>query len=242
MPIVPLPLATENEETPCGLWCAWDDVTRCRTDLETVDEADQDWAIAIASAQLFKRTRRRYPGLCERTVAVCQECSCLLRWCRCDPAHRVRLYPAPVISVDQVTIDGVILDPSAYTLREREWLVRIDGDAWPLGSPLEDAAFQVAFTWGRLPPADGVLAAATLAAEYAAGCTEDLVCRLPKRLRELTKEGGRYVLSNEDTAALLTGITGLPEVDNFVTAELIDMKAPHGLFDPLAEGPSLRGV
>lgn len=46
---------------------------------------------------------------------------------------RVNVYPGPFRSIESVTVDGVLLDPSEYEFED--WtLYRLNGEVWPAGS------------------------------------------------------------------------------------------------------------
>jgi hypothetical protein len=86
--------------------------------------------------------------------------------CGCPPTSTINLW-YPVRTIIEVKIDGVVIDPSTYTVIRERKLARLDG-AWPACQNVnladsEDGTFSVVYTWGRYPPEAGKLAAAQLA-------------------------------------------------------------------------------
>lgn len=101
--------------------------------------------------------------------------------------------PYPVCCVDEVKIDGVVLDPSAYKVQDFKTLVRIDGGSWPdcqnLAAPdTEPDTFSVTVTYGREVPALIKLAAAELACQFIKVCTKQ-PCQLPQRMQSMSRDG-----------------------------------------------------
>jgi hypothetical protein len=151
--------------------------------------------------------------------------------CRCAPAE-VELGAYPVRSVSQVKIDGEVIPPDEYRVDNYRTLVRVkahaDDDAsvrpgWPTCQRLdlpdtEEGTFSVTFVFGTAPPASGVQAAASLAAEFALlrATDEDArETRLPARVRTLVRQGESITLLDAQDV-LDKGRTGIPEVDLFL--------------------------
>lgn len=137
--------------------------------------------------------------------------------CGCAWVHGIYL-PGPVGAIDNVTIDGVVLDPSAYRLDNGNQLVRQDGEGWPywqdFNLPLpEVGTFSVTYFNGASPDILVNAAVGILAQEYL-----DLAasghCRLPAGLTQISRQG----ITMEVNADILSdGLTGIREVDD-VTA------------------------
>lgn len=238
MPILSITTPGSDDETyPCDDWCTWADVVACDEKLEDVgDTASRAAWIDAASTTLYKRSHRRYPGLCSRTVLVCGGGDRCDHWtsslCACQPRSRVRLAPTPIRSIESVVVDGETLDPSAYRLVSRRYLDRIDGDRWPWGSTVDEDEFRVEFTYGRAPGADGQRAAAALAAEFAKDCAPGLTCQLPRRMRSMSRESGTYVLVAEDLERMMHGLFGIEAIDTFLISDAIDRQPRAALTDP----------
>lgn len=127
--------------------------------------------------------------------------------------------PGPVVEITAVTIDGVQLDPSEYTL-EGDVLYRTGASWWPsqnLSQPVtEDGTWKVEYLRGILPPSGIGKLAALLATEFYNACTGGK-CRLPRTVSEVTRQGVTHrVASASDIYA--TGKTGIPEIDLWLSA------------------------
>jgi hypothetical protein len=115
----------------------------------------------------------------------------------------------------------VVVDPSSYRIDDAQWLVRQDGDHWPICQDYNLAAgltgtWSVTYFRGAVVP-DSVLAAAgSLACEFAKACTGG-ECRLPGRVSSIIRQGVSIQLV--DVSDLLKhGFTGLTEVDQVIRA------------------------
>jgi len=133
-------------------------------------------------------------------------------------------FVTPVAQVDEVRIDGVILDPTAYRLdayRGVPRLVRVDGECWPdcqdmnVG-PDDVGSFVIVYRPGKRLPRAGEIAAGDLACEYARACTGG-DCALPGQLASLSRNGVDLEMV-DPTTVLETGRTGIQSVDAFVHA------------------------
>lgn len=140
--------------------------------------------------------------------------------CDCAPACRIDLM-TPVAQVDEVKVDGVVLDPTAYTL-VGQWLARTDGGAcWPACQDpsvpdTEEGTFSVTYRPGRTLPQAGRIAAGVLAAEFAKACA-GAACGLPAQIASLSRQGVDVEFVDPQTV-LTDGRTGLREVDLFISA------------------------
>lgn len=126
----------------------------------------------------------------------------------------------PVQSVDQVKIDGQVLDSSEYVLYDQRKLIRISSDVngmvrWPIGQNVElpdteVGTFSVAFTYGTPVPAGGLLAAQVFAIELS-----KLVNKEPSALADRTISITRQGVTQQlDPGTVLDkGKTGIFLVD-----------------------------
>jgi hypothetical protein len=130
-------------------------------------------------------------------------------------------------AIDEVKIDGVVLDPSLYRIDDYRYLVKLPDaegnyDPFPCCQNIrladtEADTFAVTFTYGTPPPTPGVLAAAQLACELALACSPETIgkCRLPQRVTSIARQGiTMAVLDPFDF--LSDGKTGLYLVDLFL--------------------------
>jgi len=126
--------------------------------------------------------------------------------CSCLPERRVSIrLPGPVVSVEEVLIDGVVLDPSAYPLDFKSMLIRQDGQPWPHRNNLDlpptvipdsgdphferKQTWQVTFTKGIAVPVGGQIACGILASELAKAIYDQGNCNLPLRMQTITRDG-----------------------------------------------------
>jgi hypothetical protein len=137
--------------------------------------------------------------------------------CGCGITRRVRLAGIPVLSVEEVKLDGDVLDPADYRLDAGGWLSRVDS-GWPIcqatGLPdSEPGTFSVSYTWGARPPLAGREAAKALAAEFYLACNASTDCVLPSGVQSVTRQGISYVRQEMSSEAAL----GIPAVDLFLS-------------------------
>lgn len=215
----------EPSSGPCVDWITGADVFDCAP-CSGIAVGDQDAAIAAEMAEVASRivyllSDRRYPGVCSDTVRPCCPCkSTDLRSCGCSTSHEITLGGYPIVSISAVKIDGVAF--TDYRVDDYRWLRRTDGDDWPCCQDLdladtEPETFSVAFTWGRTPPADGILAAKRLACELYQACVGG-ACKLPSRIRSAVRQGVEIGFL-DPMEFLDSGKVGIYEVDLFLVAE-----------------------
>jgi hypothetical protein len=125
----------------------------------------------------------------------------------------------PVISVDEVKIDGLVV--TDFLIVDDRWLIRKDGRTWPFGQRLDRDAgevgtWSVRYSWGVAPIPDGILAARVLACELGKSMTNDETCRLPQRLQNLTREGVTAVVMDPQANTGMDGAFGIYEIDHFI--------------------------
>jgi hypothetical protein len=211
---------------------------------DLLDPAVQERAITLASATLRRLTGYRVGG-CPVTVRPCKascvgtslltfygggafnphigtsgywvnSCGCTTD-CSCAELCAVTL-PTPIGRIDEVTLDGLVVDPADYAIMRDQLVWTGDGACpWPicqdLGADLDQpGTFSVTYlnSW----PVDtlGAYAAGVMAYEYAQACVGNK-CRLPANVTSLTRQG---VAMEIETGAFPNGMTGIREVDAFI--------------------------
>lgn len=212
-------------------------------DLDLLDQAMQ-----VSSDVLFNLTGRKWSGVCSDSIrpqaqwrahdgparwwpALTSGSASPWGWCSCHRGREtgcasvpeIRLPSGPVIAGSIVVkIDGdEFFD---FRLDDHRYLIRTDGQGWPCCQDLraddtEEHTWSVAWDFGRRPPIGGRRAAASLGCELALLHTPDMSarCRIPRRATTVNRQG--VTLNLEDSKALFKdGITGLPEVDLWVTS------------------------
>jgi hypothetical protein len=151
--------------------------------------------------------------------------------CRCVSTAAAIPLPGPVHQVSEVKVDGAVVPPTAYRVDNARWLVRTDGDLWPLWQDLtkpdtDAGTFLVTYTIGEPVPPGGAIAAGLLAAELAKALAGDATCRLPRKARTVSRQGTTVEL--DDPATLFKeGRTGVHEVDVW-----LQQNNPYKLAEP----------
>jgi hypothetical protein len=137
--------------------------------------------------------------------------------CSCTSVSEIAL-PAPVHSVVQVKIDGVVVSGGEYRLDDNRLLVLLGAD-WPSCNDLnlpdtEPGTWSVTARYGVDVPVGGSWAVGELACELVrARNGED--CRLPRNVTQLIRQGATLQFpSSQDL--IRDGLTGLYLVDQFV--------------------------
>lgn len=209
---------------------------------------DLDECCLVASKLLYVLSGRKYriASATVRPHAVNDVCACLPRWapamqnnwaavfdwgrwdgCGCGLAAGLVL-PGPVSSVSTVTVDGVVLDPSQYTLYSHRRLVRMADPAtnaaqgWPCCQRLdlpstEPGTWEVEYSFGEPPDEAAVAACAELALQLALARSGDSACKLPSRVVSISRQGITIPLLDPQKF-LDQGRTGLYLVDVWLAA------------------------
>jgi hypothetical protein len=160
-----------------------------------------------------------YPGMISMSFLQ-GGCGCSHADCSCVGPSEVAL-PGPVAHVTEVMIDGDVLSPALYRVRNSRWLLRIDGKAWPQAQDLTvpdnaEGAFTVKYGRGIPVPAAGLLAAGDLACELLKARTGGR-CSIPSRAQSIARQGVNIELA--DVTTLFTeGLTGVSSVDRWLVA------------------------
>lgn len=179
-----------------------------------------DELIVAATGILFRATCQLYPGLCDVTVRPCAHCNCGRNKCGCGRYFYITLQDSyPVTEINEVKIDGNVVDSSTYRIDDFKQLVRLDGQCWPTCNDLsldstEPQTFDVSYTAGREPPIELQMACAELACEMKRACNGQS-CGLPRNVTSVSRQG---VSMNIDAleSAVNGAVTGLAVVDNVV--------------------------
>lgn len=120
-------------------------------------------------------------------------CGTCVGGCACTFLSEVRL-PAVVQSIDEVKVDGVVLDPSLYRLDDFRTLVRLGGSTWPICNELnyadtEVGTWSITATYGLQVPTLGQLAVGELMCELVNLLTGNAKCSLPTPVQTLVRQG-----------------------------------------------------
>ena len=142
-------------------------------------------------------------------------CGCQGNSCNCTKLSEINL-PDPVCSIEQIKIDGMVVDPSTYRVDDFHKLVRLGSDEWPkcndfTKADTEVGTWSITLTHGRPVPALAILGANEMACEIIKNCIGK-PCKLPQRVSSVTRQG-ISVSFLDDMQFLDKGLTGLYYVD-----------------------------
>lgn len=144
-----------------------------------------------------------YPGLVYPSAQDLQE------WQSVQQVEAIDL-PGPVAAILSVTIDRVVVDPTAYRIENGRYLVRIDGQGWP-----DVFGDNFVVTYLNSHPVDemGSHAAGIMAVEWFKLITGDKKCRLPATATSITRQG---ISVERATGMFPEGVSGIPEIDAYL--------------------------
>ena len=199
---------------------------------ETAKQALPDM-LQFASSVLYEFTGHQWPG--EHTDIIRPVgCSCHgyalshladgTTWIH-HGVTEIVLPGYPVVSIDEVKIDGAVVPSAQYRVDDWRKLVYLPPASggvggWPCSQRLDrpdtdEGTFSVEYKWGAAPPAEGTTCAAILACQLAIACQPDPAkngCRLPQRITNITRQGVSMAILDPLTL-FGEGRTGLTEVD-----------------------------
>lgn len=226
---------TQPATSTCAPWATTADLPEGSA---CADRPLIDTWLQIASDVLWALSGRQYSGVCEATFRPVTGCapsrwpalrSVAGGWGFCCDEHRsLDLGVYPIVAVQEVKVDGAVLDAARYRVDDWRYLVRLpDADgrrrSWPGIQRLDrgddqPGTWSLTIQYGSAPPAAGVQAAIALGCELAASADPgENECRLPERVTSITRQGVSAVVL--DPMDFLTdGRTGIYEVDLFLTA------------------------
>lgn len=171
----------------------------------------------------------------------------------CARSRSIDLVHFPVREVTEVLIDGVVLDNTggkSYRVDDLRTLVRVDGGLWPTCQRLDLPAtaagtFAVTYTFGDDPPADGIEAATTLAAELAK-YHANKPHKLPTRITSIVRQDVSMTVIDPMQFLGRKGdmpLTGIWEVDLFIrTANPNGQQLPPLVWSPDRMPPHTTGT
>lgn len=219
---------------PCSMWADINEIgTCCPVVTEGVDPfvliATLTSAMTAASEVLYLASGKQFAGACQRTVYPSQgECVCGIQILSrgyviqqdgfFNNCCSVKL-PGTVREVTEVTVDGDVVDPDAYEVRERRHLVRIDGSHWPCcQQECAPRSFAVTYVYGKTPPQIGANAALALACEIYKSCpiSGSADCALPTGVTRVTRQGITIERTFMQQDAHGVWRTGIAAVDLFL--------------------------
>lgn len=166
--------------------------------------------------------------------------------CSCSRLDETYL-PGPVVSVDQVKVDGVVLTKNVdYRLDDFRKLVRL-GDIWPVCNDLNlpDTAagtWSVTATYGNPVPDIGRLAVGELALQLIYNCLGMDCCLIPGSVSQLTRQGVTIDFVDSQTI-FETNRMGLMLCDMFISKYNPDaLRGPSEVLAPELYKPRRTGT
>lgn len=188
------------------------------------------YAVELATYILFKLSGEKYQGLNSTTEMYGLDATGSFRYLPTvnngqiqnlpyinDRLYRERklyLTNKPVRKITKISIDGRVLDPSEYSLRNNAFVVRTNGQVW---TPNENYGIEISYEYGMNPPAAGVEAAIQLANQFLWSEMESSYCTLPERVTTISRQNMTIgILDPQDF--LQDGRTGVYKVDMFLKA------------------------
>jgi len=227
--------------------CPWPVDPACfGEEWDAYDEEVKARAVALASSTLARLTGYRV-GTCPITVRPCKpqraareyhsllyyyspaftplnlggawinSCGCAPP-CSCTTACEVTL-PAPVTRVEEVKVNGDVIDPENYRIDNGNILVWQASEECPFPASqnlaladTEDGTFAVTYLNAYPVDANGAYAAGVLSAEYARACGGQS-CRLPAGVTTVVRQG---LTMEIPSGAFPGGLTGIREVDAYI--------------------------
>lgn len=144
--------------------------------------------------------------------------------------------PPPVGRVDEVKVDGAVVDPVNYRIDNGNLLVwQTAGDApWPTSQDLsladtEPGTFAITYLNAHPVDGNGAYAVGILAQEFAKACT-GRSCKLPENVTSIVRQG---ITMEVVSGSFPGGETGLRAVDTFIGLwNPGHLKQPPTIFNP----------
>jgi hypothetical protein len=142
--------------------------------------------------------------------------------CGCCGSHCeiVLQGPTRTSAITSVTVAGVVVPPTSYLVMNGSILVRTDGECWPtcvnFGNQ-DPPDFEIVYLRGLPVPPTVLDAASILACEFGRACAGG-PCRLPQRLRRMTRQGVEIEVDDVDRNSSRF-LTGIEEIDMVIQTE-----------------------
>lgn len=208
----------------------------------------------MASDILYVLLGRQFPGVCSATVRPTAHGNCWPTYSAYsvpfgaifgpplglndhayDPSDPIWL-STPVISIDEVLIDGVAF--TAYALRNRAQLIRTDGKRWPrttnVAPDTDPNTFSVTYTYGPPTPAMVVSASKELTIELWKE-SSDSGSKLPRHTSSVNRQGLSLTVDHNVDRVREAG-PALPRVMSAMAAyNPTNQRIPAAVYSPDSE-------
>lgn len=181
--------------------------------------------IEAASWLLYKLTAEKYPGTRSVTEAYSEDVYTpmtasptvvqgkIYNYASSDYNRKLHLRHQPVLRINSIFSNGIVLPPSSYQLRNNSFIVKSDKTSWNL-SPVHELI--VDYDYGLNPPRAGKQAALLLANEFIRYNTMPSQCTLPERVTSVSRQSVSFTIADPQTF-LNEGKVGIYLVDLFIT-------------------------
>jgi hypothetical protein len=189
------------------------------TDFENPEDQTTIDAITLASQILYSLSGRKYGGIkgvteiytCEHKFSECGDRLLSHAITAIGGFNIVRLRGNPVLQVQQVVLNGELLNSEDYEI--------VNSNELLLGQKYLSGCYTltVTYAYGVEPPEAARIATKILAQELLLAVAGDNKCRLPSRIRSVTRQNLTYDF-NVDTEFIKEKKTGITEVDLWLTA------------------------
>lgn len=198
------------------------------------DDALAAAVLDVASDMLYMATGGRVHGRCTATVRPMRCAPCGVRrhwWDYANPDRGIELR-SPVLSVNTVTIDDDVIDPTTYVLIDGVRLLRKSG-SWPNSNDLdlddgETGTWSINYTFGREP--DWITKQATIAlAVNLALDASGLVNSLPAGAKSVNLQG--VSISLEERSEALRNST-IAQLNQFFSVYAPDGRYVNTVWSP----------
>lgn len=130
-------------------------------------------------------------------------------------ARNLRLRHKPIRNVISIEVDGVVMDPNTYDIRNHAYLVKRDGTPWILDSI---TGLTITYVHGTKIPAAGKAAAIRLANEFVLLKEGSDECTLPSRITTSISRQGETISVLDPLSFFSDGKTGVYDIDLFLAA------------------------
>lgn len=203
----------------CGAWITGDDI-KAIPKYANVDIDLANLVAPVVSEWLYMKSGQQWPGICEETVRPC--CGHSVDRCSCACTSILDLGVYPIQEITEIKIDGAVFSPTLYNVWDYRYIRRLDAEGWPSCQDLrlpatEVNTFEVSLTFGNLPSLAGLLAAKVMGGEVVLAITGDDNCKLPRALVSSVVRQGVTLAFRNSTETLEHGLTGVHEVDLWLT-------------------------
>ena len=244
MPVFPGdPVAPVTETLP---WVPAENLTCSPCDPNITAEMIAEAATTIADNLSGHRFGQRQLRLRPRTTNP--TCGCRLG-CGCGRTRAIILQEN-VTAITAIRIDGVDLGMDNWTLYNDGRLALTDDQeaGFPCCQRLErdpatdQGTLEIDCTVGAPPDAMAVLAVQEIACELVKVFDNPEACRLPKKVRSLTRQNITMNVNEDPSSVYLKGFVGLPAVDLWLAALDADSLRRGGRMVDLSLQNATRGA